>query len=158
MTKENKTHSVKLISTADKELNICINYIISNYEEPLSLSSIAAEAGISEWAASRRFQTHLKTSPMRWVWSFRTTLAAECIKLAPDWPLTDISVLTGFTSLAHFSRHFKNQFNEPPSRYKSRQIRNQQVLCQTDHSFMFEDLVSQRQDILYHAANIAIAE
>lgn len=88
------------------------------FSEALTLVDLATAARMPTNTLTRRFNRAYGTSPMRWLWAFRTVLAAEIIAYAPTWSLTEISVHCGFGSSAHFSRRFRQLLGESPTHYK----------------------------------------
>lgn len=95
-----------------------IAFILEAFAEEITLEDLAREAGMSRFNFCRRFHKECGLPPMRWLWNFRTQLAAEFILLDPRWSLTDIAFSCGFTSSAHFSRSFKAAFGKSPSQFK----------------------------------------
>lgn len=96
-----------------------IELAAARFGEALTLEDLAAAAGMPPNTLTRKFNRKYGLSPMRWLWSFRTILAAEFIAAAPEWSLTDVAIYCGFNSSAHFSRRFKEMFQESPSRFRS---------------------------------------
>jgi len=95
-----------------------IPYVLENFADEICLEDLAREAGMSRFNFCRRFHKECGLPPMRWLWNFRTLLAAEFIALDPRWSLTDVAFSCGFTSSAHFSRSFRAMFAKSPSQYK----------------------------------------
>src|SRR5690606_33695587 len=100
-----------------------------------------SEAGMTRFNFCRRFQKECGITPMRWLWTFRTLLAGEFIRLDPRWSLTDVAFACGFTSSAHFSRSFKQTFGKTPSQFRK------ETLVETapegdGHDIMFSDNVA----------------
>lgn len=95
-----------------------VAFVLEAFAEELTLEDLAREAGMSRFNFCRRFHKECGLPPMRWLWNFRTQLAAEFILLDPRWSLTDIAFSCGFTSSAHFSRSFKAAFGKSPSQFK----------------------------------------
>ena len=93
-------------------------YIQEHITEELTLEGMTAVSGMSESTLSRRFRRHLKRSPIRWLWLYRTLLAAECIQVAPELQLIDVATACGFSSSAHFSRLFHKVVGTPPREYR----------------------------------------
>src|SRR4051812_6958890 len=79
-----------------------VAYVLANFAEDIDLDDLAEEAGLSRFNFCRKFQRECGISPMRWLWNFRTILAAEFITLDPKWSLTDVAFSCGFSSSAHF--------------------------------------------------------
>lgn len=101
-------------------LRRAISYAIENYSEAIELDDMAAAAKLSRYNLCRRFQSECGTTPMKWLWTFRSMLAAEFIKIDPSWSLTDIAFAAGFNSSAHFSRSFKLVLKQSPSSFKTK--------------------------------------
>lgn len=95
-----------------------VGYVLTNFAEDINLDDLANEAGMSRFNFCRRFHKECGVPPMRWLWNFRTILAAEFINLDPRWSLTDVAFSCGFSSSAHFSRSFKAMFGKSPSKYR----------------------------------------
>ena len=95
-------------------------YMVENFSEEMNLDELSEEAQTSKFNLCRSFNRRYGVPPMRWLWIFRVLLAAEFIKLAPDWSLTDIAFTCGFCSSAHFSRNFSAVMKRSPSSYRRR--------------------------------------
>lgn len=108
----------RIQSSCPKIAEAVVAYILENFSQELSLDDLATQAGLSRFNFCRRFQRECGLSPMRWLWNFRTLLAAEFIALDPKWSLTDVAFACGFSSSAHFSRSFKAMFKQSPSVYR----------------------------------------
>lgn len=93
-------------------------HMIEKFSEEIDLEDLAEAAGISRFNLCRNFQKKYGVSPIKWLWLFRTLLAAEFIEIAPDWSLTDIAFTCGFTSSSHFSRSFHQILGVSPSKYR----------------------------------------
>jgi AraC-like DNA-binding protein len=110
--------AVEIKSSCPKVAERVVAYVLENFAEDIDLDALAGEAGLSRFNFCRKFQRDCGISPMRWLWSFRTILAAEFINLDPKWSLTDVAFSCGFTSSAHFSRSFRAMFKQSPSAYR----------------------------------------
>lgn len=95
-----------------------IEFAAKHFGEELTLRLLAKAAGMPSNTLTRKFNSRFGISPMRWLWTFRTFLAAEMIAVAPEWPLTDIAIHCGFGSSAHFSRRFRAILGIVPSRHR----------------------------------------
>ena len=97
-----------------------VGYVLEEFHKKITLDNLAEVVKMSRFNFCRRFQKESGVTPMRWVWTFRTLLAAEMIKNAPHWSLTDVAFACGFTSSAHFSRTFKQIIKENPSLFRKK--------------------------------------
>ena len=96
-----------------------VSLVRERYAGELTLPELAAAAGMPTNTLTRHFNRRYGMSPMRWLWAFRTILAAELIAENPEAPLAEICARCGFTSSAHFSRRFREVFKESPSRFRA---------------------------------------
>ena len=106
-----------------------INHILDNFADDINLDDLAMAAGISKFNLCRKFQKRYGVSPMRWLWIFRATVAAEFIKSAPSWSLTDVAFNCGFGSSAHFSRTFVAVHGQSPSQFRQGVIVENKKKC-----------------------------
>ncbi|MFD2614429.1 helix-turn-helix domain-containing protein [Paenibacillus gansuensis] len=89
-----------------------------NITNPVSLNDLAYLSGRSLSAFKRDFQAiYNTTSPVRWIRNRRLDIAKEML-LHTSLSVTDVCFSTGFESLAHFSKVFKERFGVAPSTYK----------------------------------------
>lgn len=95
-----------------------IHYIIENISEDISLDDLEDISGKTRFDICRIFNLFYGTTPIKWLWKVRLTLAKEFINLAPYWSLTEISYACGFSSLPHFSRSFSQAYNQTPMNFK----------------------------------------
>jgi len=133
-----------------------VAFVLGNFAEEICLDDLAREAGMTRFNFCRRFQRECGVSPMRWLWNFRTLLAAEFINLDPRWSLTDIAFSCGFTSSAHFSRSFKAMFKKSPSAYKKEALAGAAAEAGPTKSG-YEAVFATNTDAVLRAASTALA-
>lgn len=97
------------------------SYIQIHLREPLSLSQLAAEAGLSPAHLNRLCHNTFGTTAMRYVTRLRMEAAQEIMEVSSAIPIKEVMQLTGYTQLPHFSRVFSQTFGMSP-----REFRNQQ--------------------------------
>ncbi|BCG60015.1 AraC family transcriptional regulator [Paenibacillus sp. URB8-2] len=88
-----------------------------NITNPVSLNDLAYLSGRSLSAFKRDFQAIFNTSPLRWIRNRRLDIAKEMLLLT-SLSVTDVCFSTGFESVAHFSKVFKERFGVSPSTCK----------------------------------------
>lgn len=86
---------------------------------PWSVSGLAALAGLSRSAFSRRFTAVVGESPMAYVKQWRLLLAADHLA-DPDLGVGQIAALVGYRSQFTFSAAFKEHFGVSPSEHRRR--------------------------------------
>jgi transcriptional regulator GlxA family with amidase domain len=108
------------VTSGRRGIDRAVEFAVRHFGEDLTLLLLAKAASMPCNTLTRKFNHRFGLSPMRWVWVFRTYLAAELINYTPEWALTDIAVYCGFGSSAHFSRRFSCIIGESPSRYRTK--------------------------------------
>ncbi|XOV92536.1 MAG: helix-turn-helix domain-containing protein [Bacteroidota bacterium] len=86
-----------------------------NYMYDLKVSDFANLAGRSLAAFKRDFKNYYKTSPGRWLTERRLKRAKFQLETS-DKTIKEVAFDCGFANASHFSRVFKEQFQESPSR------------------------------------------
>lgn len=155
--KPDKTLDLNKPKAPSRLVSSIISYVLVNFAEEMTLDDLATAATMSKFNLCRRFQQECGITPMRWLWSFRTLLAAEFIALDPFWSLTDVAFSCGFTSSAHFSRSFRQVFKMSPSAFrKAKQAERHRSQAQTGGA-TYDNLFVHNEAIILRAAKAAMA-
>ncbi|MCS3602054.1 AraC family transcriptional regulator [Buttiauxella sp. BIGb0471] len=93
-------------------------YIEQHLSEPLTLSELAKEAGLSEFHFARMFKQSTQLAPHQYVMHRRMSRAQTLVKNS-SLSLTDIAMACGFSSASHFSNRFKTTVGVTPSQLRS---------------------------------------
>ena len=133
-----------------------IAFVLDSFAEEISLEDLAREAGMSRFNFCRRFHKECGLPPMRWLWNFRTQLAAEFIQLDPRWSLTDIAFSCGFTSSAHFSRSFKAAFGKSPSQFKKEAVAAEKTAPEDAATANFDGVFGDNKQVVLKACTKAM--
>lgn len=94
-------------------------YINKNYSKKLTVSKIAKKVGISERYLSKLFATYLGISVPAYITCVRIEKSIDIMIKNPNFPLTELAVDLGFSSLQYFSKCFKDKMGISPQKYKS---------------------------------------
>lgn len=94
-----------------------MHFIHEHYMEPLSLSEIAASAGIGERECLRCFKRTIGISPGQYLVKHRMAKAAVFLK-ETDRSVTGIAADCGFESPSNFSRTFRKYYDATPLEYR----------------------------------------
>lgn len=94
-----------------------IETIWRRYNEPLTLSELAAAANLSKFHFSRVFRSLTGTSPCRFLAAVRLAKAKELLRLTPT-NVTDIAFEVGYNSLGTFTSRFTKSVGVSPARYR----------------------------------------
>ena len=86
-------------------------------EENHSLTSLAAESGLSPFYFARLFSELVGEPPHQYLLKVRLRRAAKLLRLGAL--VTEAALKSGFPDVNHFSKTFHRRFGTPPSRYTS---------------------------------------
>lgn len=118
-----KTADSLRCSAIPKPLNIALDLMEKNIEEPLEIDAIASQVGVSRRQLERRFARYLNAAPNRYYLELRLTRARQLI-VQSDRSLTDVALATGFVSYPHFYKRFKDLFGLPPMTFRDHYYAN----------------------------------
>lgn len=99
-------------------LQRAIDYIISHYQERLSLSEVAACAYVSVSHLEHLFHRELGTTFTRFLTAYRIRRAKRLLLEQPHSSVTTIAGEAGFSDLRHFERVFKSLVGCTPKIYR----------------------------------------
>lgn len=102
-----------------ERINSIANYMYIHYDEPLSLSSVAENFGISRYYLSHIIKGAYGVSFKEWLNLVRVD-RSEGPLLETDEPISEICFKMGFASQQYFTRYFKYYFECTPSQYRKR--------------------------------------
>ena len=94
-----------------------ISFVSVNLHSPLSVTFLAERANLNPEYFSRLFQEYTGTRPLMYINEKRIERAQYLI-VTSQTSYSEIAEQTGFTSLSHFSRTFKNITGISPRAYK----------------------------------------
>ena len=119
---EKRTLSVnKLVqpSGGSKQARIAtvVDYIVKNFDEPMSVGDAAKMAGMTEITFSRNFQSVTGHGFVDFLNRIRIGQACSMLYASDDQIIT-ISQSAGFKNLANFNRHFLKLKGMTPSEYR----------------------------------------
>lgn len=106
------THTVK-----NKKLRDALLFIEGHYAEKLNLSAISKKIGLNHTTLTALCKAELGCTLTVYLTHYRIANAQK--KLAfTDVPIKDIAGLTGFKTVQHFARIFKNVTGETPAEFR----------------------------------------
>lgn len=101
---------------ADRFVSVC-DYINSHCTENLTLEQVSEQAGFSKYHFARLFRELTGTTVHNYVTN-RRILYAQSLLADEALSVTEVSMRSGFNSLATFNRIFKKQMGCTPSEYR----------------------------------------
>lgn len=100
---------------AARAVSRAIDYIEANSAEPLTLSAVAAAAGLSIRTLQQQFQRRFGAGPMRYLRMARLEQARLRLAAGGGLRVTDVALDCGFSHLGEFALAYRERFGEPPS-------------------------------------------
>ena len=98
-------------------LQLMMQYIHAHFAESISLEDIANSVAISKSSALHLFQTGIKMTPINYLISYRLRQAALLLT-GTEKKIASIALESGFNSVDHFCRTFKNTYGITPTNYR----------------------------------------
>ncbi|MCU6500538.1 helix-turn-helix domain-containing protein [Rugamonas sp. A1-17] len=100
-----------------------IDFIETYLEEDIALTTVAGEAGLSQWHYQRIFKALTKETLKTYIRSRRLANALEKL-LETRLGILDIAILAGYNSQEAFTRAFKEHYAMTPNEFRQRGRRN----------------------------------
>lgn len=105
-------------STVVSQLTIVLDFIDNHYSENVTLEQAAQLAGFSKFYFTRLFKEYTNHTFYEYLTEKRIR-AAEQMLLVPKFPVTEVSIQAGFSSLSSFNRTFKRNKGCSPTEYRN---------------------------------------
>ncbi len=102
-----------------KDLNRAIKIMERTVEDPLAISDLTQQLGISSRQLERSFKAVLDTSPARFYKQLRVKRARTLVE-ETRLSLLDIALASGFTSTGSLARAFRDEYGLSPSQIRAR--------------------------------------
>lgn len=104
-----------------------LGFIHSHYASKMTLSGIAASAGIGERECLRCFQRSIKTPPMQYLLKYRIMQGAAMLLAEPQKSIAQVAADCGFDSPSNFSMMFRRFYGQAPREYRRGQKGSRRV-------------------------------
>lgn len=99
------------------QIKSVLEYIETNFAAPITLETLAAEAGMNPRYFCRYFHSITHQTPMDYVNSYRIEQASHLLH-DTDLPVTDIGLECGYNDSSYFVKVFRKYRGLTPSRYR----------------------------------------
>lgn len=100
-------------------LQKALAYIRKNRKKKISVSTLAAEAGVSQQHLIRLFNQHLKTTPIKYINRNKIFYAIDMLRYT-EMSIKEIAYELGFDNPNYFSRLFTSEEGYSPSEIRER--------------------------------------
>ena len=94
-----------------------LEYIKENYQRPITVSELSANANMSEASFYRLFKKQVGNSPIKYLNNYRLSLAADML-VNTELSVQAISEDVGIPDPVYFNKLFKRNYQMPPSKYR----------------------------------------
>ncbi|MDR6866391.1 transcriptional regulator GlxA family with amidase domain [Microbacterium resistens] len=98
-------------------------WLVDRIDEPLSLSTVADEFGMSVRTLTRRFRAETGRTMGDWFSDARVDRARELLETT-DLPVDSIAARSGFATSAALRKHFRDRVGLAPQQYRTRFTRS----------------------------------
>lgn len=110
-----KSDNTPIIKNA--KLRDAVLYIESRFDESITLPDIAKAAGMNHTTLTALMKEELGLTAIEYLMKYRITVAEKQLEFT-SVPIKDITNMTGFKTVQHFSRVFKAQTGETPAEFR----------------------------------------
>ena len=100
-----------------------IQYIHSNYSNPIKVADIAEFVGINRSYLTNIFKEKLNTSPQEYLLDFRLNIACDLLRKT-NLSITNVAKGVGYNDPFAFSKIFRKHKGMSPSQYRNEQQKN----------------------------------
>lgn len=106
-----------LLNSRDADILIAAKYIYRNYQKPLSLEEVSAQAALSPTYFSKKFK-HVTGMGFKEYLNFVRLKHAQTALLTTSNTITDIALENGFNDSNYFKDLFKKVYGKSPREYR----------------------------------------
>ena len=120
LTKSNELKALSYKTRAElfKRLNVAKDYIISNYNQALTLTEICQHACLSQTHFCRTFKQTFHCSPYQYLIQVRLGQARHMLKNT-HYEVNEIVSMIGIDNVSSFIRFFKGRYGTTPGGYRA---------------------------------------
>ena len=93
------------------------SYLIQNFNQEISLKTIAGIANLTPTAFCRYFKSVTRKTLVEVITDFRLNKASQLLRTT-DKPVTEVCFLSGFGNISYFNKTFKNEMGKTPLEYR----------------------------------------
>ncbi|WP_053377160.1 AraC family transcriptional regulator [Paenibacillus sp. FJAT-27812] len=101
-----------------RQINKVMEYIEENLNEQLSLEKLAKVSTYSVYHFQRTFKGIVGETPAGYVKRLRLENAAHLLIYEQQIPVTQVALMSGFSSLSYFTYSFNENFNTSPKKWR----------------------------------------
>ncbi len=110
-------NSDKVPIIKNPRLRDAVLYIEGHYGEKITLSDISLSAGLNHTTLTRLIKAELGCTLMDYLTQYRVSAAKKQLAFT-EVPIKDIASMTGFKTVQHFTRIFREYTGLPPAEFR----------------------------------------
>ena len=114
-----KSDNTPIVKNA--KLRDAVLYIESRFDESITLPDIAKAAGMNHTTLTALMKEELGLTAIEYLMKYRITVAEKQLEFT-SVPIKDIANMTGFKTVQHFSRVFKNHIGVTPAEFRKNAV------------------------------------
>ncbi len=103
------------------KLRDAVLYIEGHYGENISLSDIASNAGINHTSLTALMKEEFGCTAIEYLMGYRIKVAKKQLEFT-EVPIKDIASMTGFKTVQHFNRIFKEHADSTPAEFRKKSV------------------------------------
>lgn len=115
LASDHALESADAASTDARRIDALLAYMESHLNAPVSLTDLAAAAGVSERTLNALCHRHLGETPMNYLRDMRLDAVRAKLRLLPNVSITATAMDHGFAHHGRFSAYYFRRFGELPS-------------------------------------------
>lgn len=112
-----KHYQIEKTRVANDTLSQILQYCAEHYKDNISVAEVAAKSNISRSSVSHLFNAKLAMNFCDYINSLRLSDAVKLLKNSGN-TITDVSYLSGFSTIRTFNRAFLKRYGVSPSEYR----------------------------------------
>ncbi|ALS02267.1 hypothetical protein ATZ33_12990 [Enterococcus silesiacus] len=124
---------------ADDRMNQLLEEIQKNYDQPISLESLAEKSGISYYHLSRSFKKQVGLNFTEYLNQIRLMHAAESLVLTSQ-SVIKVALNNGFSNAKNFHQVFKKQYGLTPASFRKKYSVTTNQLKQTTENADYQEI------------------
>ena len=120
------THSAFEVMASEHSNRVCARikrYIDSNYQDNITLDSLAAIAHMNKYYFAHMFTNSYGLSPIRYLNERRLQISRELLETT-DYSIAEVAQLSGFTSQSYFAQSFRKSCHITAGEYRRKTQKN----------------------------------
>lgn len=118
-TEDMRSRTENRIHAGSRKIRPMIEYIQEHFAEKIFVEQIADAGNMSTRECARCFKKYIKMSPIDYLNSYRTRIAANSL-IHDEASIEDIALSCGFNSVNYFSKVFRREFGSSPGSYRKK--------------------------------------